>query len=398
MNKIETDILVAGGGVAGMLASLILAQSGFSVICVDASPKPDKTTRPDQRSTAFLMPSIALLSEAGIFGDLETIAEPLRVMRIVDAGGPEFLPVQISDFEAHEAGEEQFGFNIPNAPLREHLLNQIEAHPRIEMRFGDGVSGFTPRLTSAITRLASGAQIFSKLVIGADGRSSKLRDLAKIDVTTLRYGQKAIVFAAEHQEPHFGISTEIHRSGGPFTLVPVAGFEQKRSAVVWMDHGAETQSRMELTDAAFEAALNLRSCGVMGPLTLASKRAMWPIISQFAHSLIGQRLALMGEAAHVVPPIGAQGLNMSLADVSCLRDLITADNLGDIGSDQVLERYEKERLLKMKARVSGIDALNRASMAGSKPAKDLRASLLSVLDRTPYLRTSAIKAGLGRLA
>ena len=106
----------------------------------------------------------------------------------------------------------------------------------------------------------------------------------------------------------------------------------------------------------------------------------------------------MGEAAHVVPPIGAQGLNMSLADVSCLRDLITADNLGDIGSDQVLERYEKERLLKMKARVSGIDALNRASMAGSKPAKDLRASLLSVLDRTPYLRTSAIKAGLGRLA
>ena len=145
MDALKTDIVVAGGGIAGMIASLVFAREGFHVVCVDAAAKPDKDTGKDLRSTAFLMPSIRLLNEAGIYDGLSDIAAPLKIMRIVDAGGPDPIARQTVDFEADSAGEPQFGLNIPNAPLREKLLAQIDANPQITMIFADAVAGMSTR-------------------------------------------------------------------------------------------------------------------------------------------------------------------------------------------------------------------------------------------------------------
>ena len=397
MNKIQTDILIAGGGIAGMIAALVFAREGFKVTCVEAAPKPTKSAAQDLRSTAFLMPSIRLLDEAGILSGLQDIAAPLRLMRIVDAGGAEPLPRETVDFNADAAGEEQFGWNIPNAPLRDKLLLQINDNQLITMIFDDVVDGLTTRMTGAIVRLKSGAQLNAHLGVAADGRHSKLRDLAGINVTTLRYGQKALVFQVEHQLPHQDVSTEVHRSGGPFTLVPLSGHDQKRSAVVWMTDGPEADRLFNLPDDRFEDAMNRRSADVAGRLSLCGKRGIWPIISQYAERLTGQRLALIGEAAHVVPPIGAQGLNMSLSDIAALRDLIAnVSDRADIGEDRLLNQFQQKRWLDMRTRVQGIDALNRASMADLQPLRDIRSSLLSMLDKTPGLRRTAIKAGLGQ--
>lgn len=395
--KFETDILVAGGGIAGMIATLVFVGEGFQVTCVDAAPKPGKASAKDLRSTAFLMPSIRLLEDAGIFEGLSEIATPLKLMRIVDAGGIDPIPRETVDFDASDAGEEQFGWNIPNAALRDQLLDQIESNAQITMMFENAVEAITTRSTGAIARLKSGTQITAHLVVAADGRGSRLRELAGIDVTTIRYGQKALVFQVSHEMPHEHISTEVHRSGGPFTLVPLAGDDQRASAVVWMSDGPDVDRLAKLTDDAFEDAVNLRSANVMGPLKLTSKRAVWPIISQYASGLIGQRLALIGEAAHVVPPIGAQGLNMSLADIGALRDLMSeVDERKGIGADHILEEFQRKRWLDMRVRVQGIDALNRASMAGSAPLRDLRSTLLSILGKTESLKRNAIRAGLGQ--
>lgn len=396
MIRIHTDILVAGGGIAGMIASLVFADQGFNVTCVDAAPKPSASSTKDLRSTAFLMPSIRLLKEAGIFTGLEEVAAPLQTMRIVDAGGKDGLPRETVDFEAITAGEEQFGWNVPNAALRERLLTQIEKNTNITMIFGDAVDGLTTRMTGAILRLKSGARIDARLVIAADGRASRLRDLAGINTTTYRYGQKALVFQVRHGQAHNGISTEVHRTGGPFTLVPLAVEDQTQSAVVWMTSGAEADRLFSLSEKDFEEAVNQRSAFVMGQLHLTSERGMWPIISQFSDRLTDQRLALIGEAAHVVPPIGAQGLNMSLTDIKTLKDLMSGiKSPQDIGSDTMLDQFQRKRWTDMRLRVQGIDALNRASIAGGQPIRDIRASLLAFLGKSPNLKKTAIKTGLG---
>ena len=221
------------------------------------------------------------------------------------------------------------------------------------------------------------------------------RQALGIPVKTLRYGQKALAFAVSHPVPHDNVSTEIHRSGGPFTLVPLPDRDGlPRSAVVWMDTGPEVARLQALAVAEFEAAMNTRSCQILGPLTLASRLTVWPIIAQIAGRMAGERCALMAEAAHVLPPIGAQGLNMSLADLTVLLDLARAAP-DDIGSVRMLDAYHSKRHWEVQARVTGIDALNRASMMGAQPLRDLRATALNALYSAAPVRRVLMKAGLG---
>lgn len=214
-----------------------------------------------------------------------------------------------------------------------------------------------------------------------------------IRVRTLHYGQKALSFAVTHPLPHQNVSTEIHRSGGPFTLVPLPDRNGLPcSAVVWMDKGPEVTRLAALPEAAFEAAMMARSCGVLGPLTLATPRLVWPIIAQLAARLTGERVALMAEAAHVLPPIGAQGLNMSLADLAALLDLAATH---DLGSSAMLDAYHRRRHADIAARVTAIDALNRASMLETPVLRDLRAAALNGLYALAPVRQALMQAGLG---
>ncbi|WP_424933628.1 UbiH/UbiF family hydroxylase [Amaricoccus macauensis] len=400
MERIETDILVAGGGVAGLAATAAFAAAGFRVACVDPAPPPAEITDPrsDLRSTAFLMPSVRLLEEAGLWRGLAPHAAPLRIMRIADAGGPEPEVRETADFIAQELGHPVFGYNLPNWLLRREMLATLESVPGAHVRLGASVTHLTPRTREAIARLSDGTQIRARLVVAADGRDSALRDMAGITARRWGYGQKAMVFAVSHEMPHEGISTEVHRSGGPFTLVPLPDRDgQPHSAVVWMEHGPRAAELAAMETAAFEEALNTRACGVLGRLTLASPRRTWPIISQVARRLDGSRLALIAEAAHVIPPIGAQGLNMSLKDIAVLRDLCTdALRTGqDIGSPERLRRYHWKREPDILARVAGVDTLNRAAMENLQSFRDLRLRGLRAIHGIQPIRRTAMQLGLG---
>ncbi len=393
----QTDILISGGGIAGLMAAAAFGAAGFRVICVDPTPPVTTATDPeaDLRSTAFLQPSVSLFRTAGLWSRFEPHAAPLQVMRIVDAGGVDKGPRKVKDFDASDISDAPFGWNLPNWLLRRELVARLADLPDVDFRPGVGTRTVLTRASEALVTLTDGTRISARLLIAADGRNSPVRQALGIPVRTTRYGQKALAFAVTHPIPHENVSTEIHRTGGPFTLVPLPDRDgMPASSVVWMDTGPEVARLAALPVPAFEAAMNARSCHIAGPLTLQSRRMVWPIISQVAARMTGERTALMAEAAHVLPPIGAQGLNMSMADLDCLLGLAVADR-DNIGAPAMLDAYQAARHRDIQVRVTGIDALNRASMAGGQMLRDLRGAGLEALYAVTPIRKALMRAGLG---
>lgn len=397
MARTNTDIVISGGGVAGLTAAAAFGAAGFSVTCVEPNaPITDATSDgADLRTTAFLQPAVAVLRAAGLWDRLAPQACALQVMRIIDAGGAEPVVRMTKDFDAADISDQPFGWNLPNWLLRREMLARIAELPNVTFLPGVATTRLMVRDAVALVSLSNGQSVAARLVVAADGRASTMRVAAGIGVKTTLYGQKAVTFAVTHPLPHDNISTEIHRSGGPFTLVPLPNRDGLPcSAVVWMETSVEAARLAALPVAEFEAAINARSCHVLGPLTLASRRLVWPIISQIADRMAGDRVALMAEAAHVVPPIGAQGLNMSLTDLAVLLELAQANPAG-LGSQAMLDTYHRRRHLDIRARVIGIDALNRASMVQGQTLRDLRAGALSALYAATPLRRAVMKMGLG---
>ncbi|OJI94372.1 2-octaprenyl-6-methoxyphenol hydroxylase [Planktotalea frisia] len=393
----DHDILVSGGGIAGLTATAAFAQAGFNVICVD--PAKPITVRDaqgaDLRSTAFLQPARALLEEVGLWTRLAPHAQPLQIMRIIDAGGPEPEARMSKEFDAADISDHPFGWNLPNWLLRREMAAHLETLPNVTYKTGVGARTLFTRTAEARVGLSDSTRVSARLVIAADGRGSPMREAAGINVSTTRFGQKALAFAVTHETPHENVSTEIHRTGGPFTLVPLPDHEGRpSSAIVWMEEGPKAKALYEMSEDSFEVAMNTRSCGVLGLLKLASQRTIWPIISQHADRLSSERLALIAEAAHVLPPIGAQGLNMSLSDIRALRDLAIARPEG-LGDAAMLDAFHKARFNDIRLREAGITLLNQTSMLSAAPLRDARAAGLNALYSFAPLRKSIMQMGLG---
>lgn len=389
------DVVVSGGGIAGMTAAAAFGTQGYSVLCVDPTPPvmAEADAGSDLRSTAFLQPSVDILQKAGLWARFEAHAMPLQVMRIVDAGGEVPTPRVSHAFDASDISDQPFGWNLPNWLLKRECVARLAELPNVTFRPGIGTRRLTTRESAALVGLSDGSTVEARLLVAADGRNSPMRQALGIGVRTTRFGQKALAFAVTHPVPHENVSTEIHRSGGPFTFVPLPDRDgQPCSAIVWMETGPEVARLQSLSPAEFEEEMNTRSCGMFGPLKLASRLTVWPIISQIAERFNAERTALMAEAAHVVPPIGAQGLNMSLADLSALIDLSTPDTLG---TPAMLSAYHRRRYPDVAMRVAGVGMLNRASMIHAQPLRDARAKMLDMMYSAAPVRRTLMQMGIG---
>ena len=393
----DCDIFISGGGIAGLTAAAAFGSAGFSVICVDpTAPVTDAdAVGADMRSTALLQPARQVLEAAGLWEALAPDAAPLQVMRIVDTGGGDDSPRVVREFDAADISDQPFGWNFPNWLLRRTLVARLEALDNVDFHPGVGTAGLLTRTTEARITLSDESRVRARLVIAADGRDSPIRAAAGIPVRTRRYGQKALAFVVTHPIPHDDVSTEVHRTGGPFTLVPLPERDgMPCSAVVWMDDGPQQVRRAALAPAAFEAEMTERSGNLFGPLKLVSPRALWSIISLQAARMSGERVALIAEAAHVLPPIGAQGLNTSLADLATLLELAEA-NRAALGGQTMLDAYHRKRHPEVSLRVQGIDLLNRTSQASSPMARDARALGLDALYAMKPVRRMLMQMGLG---
>ena len=393
---ITTDVFIAGAGLAGSITALSYARSSRNVVVADPFSY-DDSSKFDYRTTAYLQPSKLFLELIGVWDCVKDSAMPLEVMKIIDAsdkGNPGKIKSE-KNFNSSEISDLPFGWNVKNSLMRSTLQDLIEREGNCKLITGTRAVDFLSRDDAAYVKLSSGKTVKAKLVIGADGRNSVLRKKAGISVKTHNFGQKALAFAVTHSIPHKNISTEIHLSGGPFTLVPLQDHDGKpSSAVVWMDKSEKAAKLMDMKNKEFEEEMTQRSCSILGPLKLASKRSLWPIISQVADRIYSQRLALVGETAHVVPPIGAQGLNMSLADIRFLSDL-DKKYPDDLGSTHSLNEYQKNRIVDIRQRVIGVSTLNQISISENKIVQNIRAFGLENFFQVPAVKNSAMKLGLG---
>ena len=396
MTRITTDIAIAGAGPAGLIAAATLAHAGWQVLLIDpVAPVTDgKDSTADRRSTAFLQPAIALFERTGIWDDLAPHAIPLDALRIVDLAGepPEYRDERV--FNSGETGPGPFGWNFLNWQIRAALMGHLTRQPNVTLKFGAGLTRLMTRTGEARLTLADGTRITARLAIAADGRNSTLRDLAGITTQTTRYGQQSLAFTAKHDVPHGNISTEIYHEGGPFTMVPLAELDGKpASAIVWMNPGRRAQELLAMDPAPFNAEMLRRTAGLFGALDLASPRGAFPIITRRADALTTERVAVIAEAAHVLPPIGAQGLNTSVNDIAALTAAI--GTTGDPGRADVLTRYEAARKTDIARRGTAIDLFNRVTRSGLPPLQTLRLSGLKLAHDITPLRRGLMRAGLG---
>ena len=384
----QTDIAIIGGGVGGLTLGVLLAQKGLRVDVVDPkAPAPAQEIKPSGRTAALFGGSIDILQDTGVWDEVKPFCGQLKTMRIMDE------EIETA-FYADEAGREEFGFNIPNDILRAALYERAEKTKGLCLHVPGMLDDYAARESFVDVRLEDGSAIQAKLLIGADGRRSKVREIAGIGVRERPYGQSAMTFVVNHSRAHDGISTEFHRPGGPLAFVPMPG---NQCSVVWVEKSARAEELMKLKKQEFEQALQDASQGILGGITLETGPMSWPLCFIKAKALTGERMALAAEAAHVIPPISAQGLNLSLRDVKALVELI-AEHAGlglDIGSATMLARYERMRRGDIMTRTGGVDLLNRMVGNDNRAVQSARRLGLKTVDIVGPVRRLLLQAGLG---
>jgi 2-octaprenyl-6-methoxyphenol hydroxylase len=373
-------VIVVGGGLAGLAAALALESAGASVTLLDARPKaPGKQKQAaDARTTAVLAPGVRFLEKLGVWHRVAAEATPLARLRIVtmaDAHGPADAEVT---FSAREIGAPAFGYNIPNDRLHAALLAAFRQRPRAGLELGMRLVDLDLKGERARLACADGSTFEADLVVAADGRESTVRALADVPVDRRELGQTAIVTRFSHARPHHQTSTELHRPGGPFAMVPLPG---RQSSLVWVERTATAERLMALDEAGFAAALDERVRPWLGATSDVAPPKCFELVNQRARRLTGRRLVLIGEAAHALSPLGAQGFNLSLRDAEAL-GRIAARTLarGETpGSRDMLESYARERAPDIRARVLGVETLGQLVDSGLPPMRHARAWGLRLL-------------------
>lgn len=388
----QTELIIVGGGIAGLALGILLAQSGLRVtLCEPRPPATFKDTALTGRTVALMNSSVNIIKACGVWSALAQISNPLRIMKIIDDSAQSDKIIE-AEFPASDIGQSQFGFNIPNAHLRAALYERTNTLQNLTV-LKTGFSSFERSSSNITVHFENNTNLNAKIIIGADGRTSPVRKFSGITVSEKPYGQSAITCVINHSRPHNNTSTEFHCPSGPFALVPLPGH---RSSVVWVEKTARADEILKLKKQDFTNLLQDQTRNILGGITLETTPECWPLITLKSKTITAPRLALLAEAAHVMSPITAQGLNLSLRDVAALaEEIIDAARLGlDIGSDQVLSAFEKRRALDIETRVFGVDAMNRIVSTYKPEIKYLRRLGLKTVSAVSPLKSMAMHIGL----
>jgi 2-octaprenyl-6-methoxyphenol hydroxylase len=380
------DSLVIGGGPAGLTAAIALAETGAKTALLAR-----RAPYADNRTTALLGASTDLLERLDVWRRCREQAAALQTMRLVDDTGRLIRAPEVR-FSSEEIGLEQFGYNIDNRTLMAALEARAAELAGLA-RIDDEAAAIDPQDAIVSIQTRGGQSLSARLVIGADGRQSPSREAAGIDVRRRDLHQSALTFNIAHSRSHKNVSTEFHTPQGPCVFVPLPG---NRCSVVWVSAAKEAQRLMALDDDALSEAAEKQSHSIFGRVSVEPGRNLFPLTIESPREFARHRVALVGESAHVFPPIGAQGLNMGLRDAADIADIAgQALSLGeDPGSPQVLARYQTARRSDVASRIFAIDIANRSLLSDFLPVQSLRAAGLHLLSAFGPLRRLAMREGL----
>ncbi|MBV9114611.1 MAG: FAD-dependent monooxygenase [Hyphomicrobiales bacterium] len=392
-DNLRRGAIVAGTGPVGLVAALALAREGVPVTLVG-----ERSESSSGRTVALFDDSIRLLAELGVWQEIAKSAAPLRALRIVDDTDNLFRWRPLT-FAAAEIGLDAFGCNIELSALNAALRLVAQNVPGIHIIEGLAAAPFFDADRAGCS--VAGQRLDAELIVAADGQRSPLREAAGITARLERLPQWAMTGIFRHQLPHENVSTEFHTREGPCTLVPLASLDESRghqetSSLVWMVRSVKAKALGALDDEAFSLAVERRTHSILGKMQLAGPRGAVPLAIAHLGSIRATRLALVGEAAHAFPPIGAQGLNLGLRDAAMLAALageaLSEDR--DIGAADVLDAYQDARANDIATRSAAVNLMNRSLLSTLLPFDLARGLGMAALDLVGPLRRFVMREGV----
>ena len=391
----DHDISIVGGGLAGPALALALADAGFRVCVIDRLPN---TVRQDAgfdgRAYALALSSVRLLKGIGIWTMVADHAQPMLEIKVTDGRAGEGPAPWMMHFDHAEIEEGAMGQMVEDRHLRRAILDRLNASDRITHLSEQEVIAQSPDANGITLTLASGQTVTSRMVVGADGRASGTAQRAGISRTGWSYGQTAVVCAVEHEKPHGGVAHQFFMPNGPLAILPLT---ENRSSIVWSETDTRAAMLAQLPDDAFLDELRPAFGSFLGQIGLAGQRFTYPLNLTLADSMIGERLALIGDAAHGVHPIAGQGLNAGLRDVAALADvLMDARRTGqDVGGPQVLQRYQQWRRFDTATLAIATDTFNRLFSNDNPLLRAARDVGMGVVNAIPGLRRGFVREAAG---
>lgn len=389
-NDVQTDVLIIGGGLVGGTLACALGRAGVNVVVVDlASPDVVVDAGFDGRASAIALSSRRLFEGIGIWDRVRDSAAPMLDIRVSDNESRLFL-----HYDHQSIGDEPFGHMLENTQLRLALLDAMGELPSVRLMAPAQCVSLERDSGRVVARLADGQRIIAALSVAADGRNSPTRHSAGIDIFQVRYPQIAIVCTVAHELPHRSIAHEHFLPSGPFAILPLRG---NRASIVWTEREQLAPAILALDDQAFNQELQRRFGDFLGHVEVVGRRWSYPLCLHFAERAVARRLALVGDALHGMHPIAGQGLNMGLRDVSALAEAVTdAFRLGlDLGSSDVLKRYERWRRFDNLLMLALTDGLNRLFSNDILPLRLARDVGLATVNQIPPLKAFFMRHAMG---
>jgi 2-octaprenyl-6-methoxyphenol hydroxylase len=381
--EITSDICVIGAGLVGKTAALKLAQNGSTVtLCAP------KTVSPDTRTTALLMETVRFFEELGLWEKISQNAFPLKVMRIVD-GSNRLIRTPQTDFKSSEIDLEAFGYNLKNEDILAALDEAISALPNISQIEGSVTDINSQDSTETIHMETDDGMktVITSFAVGADGRNSILRTSKSVSAREWEYPQAAIVVNFKHEKSTQFTSTEFHTETGPFTIVPHSDHD---AGLVWMETPENVEQLLSLSNPEFAKTMEAKMQSFLGKITLQNSPKSFPMKGLVANQFGNENWALIGEAAHVFPPIGAQGFNLGVRDIEALAETLSRyTNQENRGL-----HYNRSRKVDINTRTYGVDMLNRSLLSDFLPVQMARGIGLHLLGSIKPLRKYVMKMGI----
>ena len=388
--RIESDVVIVGGGLVGLTLGVGLGGAGVETVVVDgAQPAATKDAAFDGRVSSIALGSMRVLDGIGLWPALAGDAQPILEIRVSDGDAPLFL-----HYDHKSVGEDPLGFIVENRAIRAALLARAAALPALRHVAPASVEALEPTAGAIEAQLADGRSVRARLAVACDGANSRLRAAAGIEAVRWSYEQTGIVCTVAHERAHRGIAHERFLPAGPFAILPMTG---NRSSLVWTERAALALALMEAPPAVFARELGARFGDFLGALEPMSPRWSYPLRLTHARRYTAPRLALAGDAAHAIHPLAGQGFNLGIRDAAVLAELVVDRvRLGlDIGESDALTHYQRRRRFDSVVLIGVTDGLNRLFSNGSQGLRLIRDAGLAAVNEMPPLKRFFMRHAMG---